>query len=215
MTLRKAIKLYKYTRLRHDRVRLLLLKPGVFEDDIYMSLITVRDDQLGNNDFQYCALSYHWGGGDFSNTVFVQEDATAQTLRTMQDVVDAKRPKKLSIKPNLYEALKHLRDKDMVISMWIDALCINQFDEDEKNEQVMKMPLIYSKAYNVNIWLGSDDPENPVSNLAMTFIPKVINPDLNEVLLEDVYVKSWASLFDLLKWSWLVSHPGGSNSNAN
>ncbi|KAH7081212.1 heterokaryon incompatibility protein-domain-containing protein [Paraphoma chrysanthemicola] len=203
MTLRKASNIYKYTRIPHDRVRLLLLKPGLFDDDIYVSLITVRDDQLGTEDFEYCALSYHWGGGDFSNTVFVQEDATAQTLRTLENVVNAKRPKKLSIKPNLCEALKHLRHKKEVVSIWIDALCINQFDEDEKNEQVRKMPLIYSRAYNVNVWLGSDESENPVSDLAMSFIPKVINLDLEDALLrDDAYVKSWASLFELLKWSW-------------
>lgn len=91
------------------------------------------------------------------------------------------------------------------MSLWVGALCINQFDEEEKNDQVCKMALIYSKSYNVSIWLGSDhdDIDSPVSDSAMTFIPKVINPNLHKKLLEDErYVQSWARLFELLRWSW-------------
>ncbi|OAL00971.1 HET-domain-containing protein [Phaeosphaeriaceae sp. SRC1lsM3a] len=197
--------MYAYTRLPHNQIRLLVLKPGSFNDDIYISLITVDDTVAGGEQWPYCALSYHWGEGPYDNTVFVQKDATSQTLRTIEDVVNAKRLKKLKIKPNLYEALKMLRDEKAVVSLWVDALCINQFDEDEKNEQVCKMQLIYSKAYNVSIWLGSDhdDVENPVSDSAMAFIPKIINPNLHARLLkEDGFVKSWASLFELLRWSW-------------
>jgi hypothetical protein len=204
-TLRRIGDVYTYTRLPHNEVRLMLLKPGCFDDDIYISLITVNDTDIGSVHFPYCALSYHWGEGEFNNTVFIQEDARSQPLRTIKDVVDAKRPKKLKIKPNLCEVLKRLRDEEEIVSLWVDAICINQFDEEEKNEQVMKMALIYSKAYNVNIWLGSDDPvtDIPVSDAAMGFIPLINNPNIHGKLLnEDIYIKSWACLFELLKWSW-------------
>jgi hypothetical protein len=206
-TLGKVGAVYNYTRIPSTQVRLLLLKPGNFEDDIYVSLITVDDVQVGSDQYPYCALSYHWGEGTLDNIIFVQDDASSRTLRTVEDVVDAKRPKKLTIKPNLAEALRHLRDKTIIVSLWVDAICINQFDEEEKNEQVMKMALIYSRAYNVNIWLGSDHAEtdSPVSDLAMSFIPKINNPDIHAMLLKDeVYVKNWASLFELLRWSWYV-----------
>jgi hypothetical protein len=196
---------YAYTPLPHDQVRLMLLKPGTFDEDIYVSLINVKDTDVGSKDFPYCALSYHWGDGEFNNTVFIQEDARSQPIRTFEDAVNAKRPKKLKVKPNLYEVLKRLRDKKDIVSLWVDAICINQYDEDEKNEQVMKMALIYSKAYNVNIWLGSDDPDTdiPVSDVAMAFIPLINNPNIHAKLLEgETYIKSWASLFELLKWSW-------------
>lgn len=196
---------YNYTRIPREQVRLLLLKPGSFDEDIYVSIITVNDAQLSDRRFPYCALSYHWGDGPFDNTVFVQEEATSHPLRTFEDVVNTKRPKKIKVKPNLWEALKRLRDENIIVSLWVDAICINQFDEDEKTEQVMKMALIYSQAYNVNIWLGSDnlDKDTPVSDLAMSFIPMVNNPNIHGKLLrEETYVKSWASLFELLKWSW-------------
>lgn len=40
---------------------------------------------------------------------------------------------------------------------WIDAICINQHDLQEKNEQVSVMDRIYSQATFVTIWLGRDD----------------------------------------------------------
>ncbi|KAJ9663577.1 hypothetical protein H2201_005538 [Coniosporium apollinis] len=38
--------------------------------------------------------------------------------------------------------------------LWIDALCINQKDNDEKSSQVMMMRDIYAHAKNVLLWLG-------------------------------------------------------------
>lgn len=217
-TMRKVVEVYKYTRIQRDHVRLLVIKPGNHAEDMYVSLLAVSDEQLGTDDYPYCALSYHWGDGDYNHTIFVQEDASSRSLKTLNDVAKhaAKQPKKFMVKPNLHEALRHLRDKDMFVSVWIDALCINQFDEEEKNEQVNKMDLIYRQAYNVNIWLGSDGTENPVSDVAMSFIPKVINPDLHEDLLtKNKYIKYWASLFELLKWSWQVQLERSTTSNAN
>lgn len=39
--------------------------------------------------------------------------------------------------------------------MWIDAVCINQSDLDEKSQQVRQMGQIYSQAARVIMWLGS------------------------------------------------------------
>lgn len=41
--------------------------------------------------------------------------------------------------------------------VWIDAICINQKDIDEKSSQVSMMDLIYSRASFVVAWLGSED----------------------------------------------------------
>lgn len=40
--------------------------------------------------------------------------------------------------------------------LWIDAICINQADLEERSAQVRIMPQIYSKADCVNVWLGDD-----------------------------------------------------------
>jgi hypothetical protein len=56
---------------------------------------------------------------------------------------------------NLFYALSHLRypDKDRVV--WVDALSINQTNIPERNNQVMRMSTIYSKASYTLICLGS------------------------------------------------------------
>jgi hypothetical protein len=126
-------------------------------------------------------------------------------LRTVKDVFSAQKTKQFKVKPNLWEALRHLRRVDADVALWVDAICINQFDEKEKNDQVSKMGFIYSRAYNVHVWLGSEhaDADNTVSDLAMEFIPQVSNYDLHPELLENqVHVQKWASLYEFLRWSW-------------
>ncbi|KAI0596488.1 heterokaryon incompatibility protein-domain-containing protein [Biscogniauxia sp. FL1348] len=43
------------------------------------------------------------------------------------------------------------------VSIWVDAICINQSDVDEKSAQVTMMDLIYSVATYVVAWLGPPD----------------------------------------------------------
>ena len=54
----------------------------------------------------------------------------------------------------LYAALKRLRDKDNPRVMWVDALCINQGDPEERKGHVQLMGQIYAQASKVVIWLG-------------------------------------------------------------
>lgn len=39
--------------------------------------------------------------------------------------------------------------------IWIDAICINQNDIDERNYQVAKMKRIYEQAAEMTVWLGT------------------------------------------------------------
>ncbi|KAL2070949.1 hypothetical protein VTL71DRAFT_13975 [Oculimacula yallundae] len=60
----------------------------------------------------------------------------------------------IAARENLYLALQHLHAQPAPVTMWIDALCINQSDTKERNEQVMKMKTIYEQAEGVVVWLG-------------------------------------------------------------
>lgn len=68
--------------------------------------------------------------------------------------------------PSLLDALKHLRRYFTHPTstaaapewIWIDALCINQEDMEEKIVQVPLMVTLYGRARNVISWLGSGDP---------------------------------------------------------
>ena len=65
--------------------------------------------------------------------------------------------------PNLLQALHAISRAlagDPVLPeepwIWIDALCINQDDKEEKAIQVPLMGEIFSKAQSVFVWLGPD-----------------------------------------------------------
>lgn len=60
----------------------------------------------------------------------------------------------IPVTPNLELALRHLRLEKRQRTLWIDALCINQSDEEKKKVQIQRMDLIYANASAVLIWLG-------------------------------------------------------------
>ncbi|KAF2846100.1 HET-domain-containing protein [Plenodomus tracheiphilus IPT5] len=202
-------RIYRHQPIARDQVRLLYIAPGALEDDLHASFMVVDDQRLGDHDHLYVALSYNWGDHEETDSILLHDNPrclpTELPIKSkgFQSIADASRARKLTIKPNLSDALRHFRDTKLPVAIWVDALCINQLNTEEKEHQLLKMVQIYRKAYNVNIWLGSDDPSHPVSDVAMRFVRDIINPDKHHALLCDAqYIKSWASLFELLRWSW-------------
>lgn len=55
---------------------------------------------------------------------------------------------------NLEMALRHMRYHDRPRTLWIDAVCINQANIAERNNQVKRIGLIYRIARQVVVWLG-------------------------------------------------------------
>ncbi|KAK3698212.1 hypothetical protein LTR37_017037 [Vermiconidia calcicola] len=55
---------------------------------------------------------------------------------------------------SVYTALRHTGYKVTDLLIWIDALCINQSDKEERSEQVSLMGEIYGKAEPVWLWTG-------------------------------------------------------------
>lgn len=62
--------------------------------------------------------------------------------------------KKFKIQESLMGALQSLRQVDDDMVLWVDALCINQADDQEKKYQVPLMDQVYLNAAMVRIWLG-------------------------------------------------------------
>jgi len=60
-----------------------------------------------------------------------------------------------AVTQNCEAALRQLRKKSRSIRIWIDALCINQQNISERNQQVRMMEEIYRKAKHVRIWLNT------------------------------------------------------------
>jgi hypothetical protein len=60
----------------------------------------------------------------------------------------------LDITQNLYMALLNLRNHDCPRVLWVDAVCIDQENDKEKEVQIPLMAEIYAKATRVVVWLG-------------------------------------------------------------
>jgi hypothetical protein len=58
---------------------------------------------------------------------------------------------------NMECALRHLRYTESPRVLWVDAICINQQDIDEKSKQVAMIVRVYNAAQTVYAWLGEDN----------------------------------------------------------
>ncbi|KAF5688073.1 heterokaryon incompatibility protein [Fusarium circinatum] len=60
----------------------------------------------------------------------------------------------INITQSCYEALTSLRQSCQSLTIWADAICINQEDDSEKEQQIVLMGSIYTLAETVYVWLG-------------------------------------------------------------
>ncbi|KAL8669842.1 MAG: hypothetical protein Q9168_005582 [Polycauliona sp. 1 TL-2023] len=60
---------------------------------------------------------------------------------------------------SIFNALKELRLPDRERWLWIDAICINQGNLQERGWQVALMDSIYRNAQSVTVWLGRGSPQ--------------------------------------------------------
>jgi hypothetical protein len=126
---------FVYTPLPTGSVRLLRLLPYSNEHPgIRCNLFTCP--LLGSGSTHpYEAISYVWGPENNQQTIDIDNC-------------------ELSVRANLYAALSHLQDPFLERIIWIDAVCINQDDSNEKGQLVQSMAEIYARASRVIVWLG-------------------------------------------------------------
>lgn len=129
---------YQYSPLEHGQIRLLDISHSQEGDDATPH-VTIRHCQLENAP-EYYALSYTWGKDPPRHAVNVNG-------------------KQLYITGQLATALSVLRTQDEYNWLWIDGICINQEDVEEKASQVSLMHKIYNTADAVIVWLGMRDGE--------------------------------------------------------
>jgi hypothetical protein len=125
---------YLYTSLVHtDSIRLLRLQPNDSSDaPLSGELIEARL----NDELELEALSYAWG----------EDQCQPRTI----SLDGAQFP----VSETLSAALYVFRLPDRPRKIWIDAICINQQDIEERSCQVAQMSAIYKSAAKILIWLG-------------------------------------------------------------
>jgi hypothetical protein len=73
---------------------------------------------------------------------------------------------------DLAAALRHLRYEDKVRVPWIDAICVDQENLQERSQQVERMADLYTMAGRVVVWLG---PERANSTSALCLLETLIS----------------------------------------
>jgi hypothetical protein len=90
------------------------------------------------------ALSYVWGSTIRDRPI---------AIRTQNESSESA-PSYLFMTENLELALRSLRYPRDDRVLWIDSLCINQDDVEERNHEVQRMRQIYSSSHRNVLWLG-------------------------------------------------------------
>jgi hypothetical protein len=121
-------------------IRLLKLQPKNDEGIIKCDMQTYSQEDRP----PYAALSYTWG---------------PDTIYTDIEINGAKVP----VRENLWDFLSQQLLQSNYGPFWIDALCIQQADVDERSHQVRMMRSIYLKAAKVMIWLGKEGDDSDIA----------------------------------------------------
>ena len=103
-----------------DAFRLLVLEPGAADDPLRCRIFHATH----SSHLDYEALSYAWGSPE-------GEVGPAPECVLNGNVTPIRR--------NLYDAMRHLRQRHYERVLWIDALCIDQSNVGERNHQVGRM----------------------------------------------------------------------------
>jgi len=122
---------FNHRALDSGKIRLLYLLPGEKGDQLQGVIIHVPYNAPG----AYRALSYVWGS-----------DQQAKELVTPDGT--------LQITFSLNKALRGLRHREKAIMLWVDAVCINQKDNNEKAQQIRLLPKIFQNAASTYAFLG-------------------------------------------------------------
>lgn len=132
---------FSYSQISSNHIR--LLRPASFGQMTSTSRLdfTVETFTTARTPL-YTAVSYAWGSGASSQTIYLNGQ-------------------RFAVRPNLWTCLHYLvqlyRNAGYLHEwsrLWVDAICINQSDDKEKSEQVRAMDKIFSRAVEVNAWLG-------------------------------------------------------------
>ena len=154
-------RVYTYEKLNRNQTRLLTLQSGNHGDTIVCSLSPLAITQPGigqsgevsssESQLPYEALSYTWGDPTPAFSIQINN-------------------KQLAIAHNLFFALQHLRHETESRNLWIDAICINQQDFEERSQQVVHMLQIYKNSSKVIVFLGDESEDSHVAMTSMQYL---------------------------------------------
>jgi hypothetical protein len=128
-------------------IRVLHLDPAPSSEQHRYPICGTLQEVPLNRSGHYDAVSYAWGKNE-------QGKYTPSYSVRINDVT-------IPVQKNCHDVLVRLREPNRIRRLFVDALCINQDDDEEKSHQVAMMFDIYRNANHVFVWLGqgTDDSD--------------------------------------------------------
>jgi hypothetical protein len=163
-----AARLFTPLHAARKEIRLLDVHPGV--DDAIIQCSILYASLLEHPPLVYETVSYCWG--DPKTRAVIEVDG-----------VD------LDVPATCAETLRRMRRHDKHRVLWIDAVCINQNNVEEKGRQVAFMGEIYHKAFCNLIWLGEEDSSTKEALMTIHLLHEDARRETNnfETLAETAY----------------------------
>ncbi|KAF1840325.1 uncharacterized protein K460DRAFT_297130 [Cucurbitaria berberidis CBS 394.84] len=142
---------------------------------------------------EYEAVSYCWG--DRRHMTFVWLNGVRKEISCDLDIA--------------LRALHRLPETRLGMNYWIDALCINQDDVEERNHQVKRIMHIYWAARAIVVWLGPETEEDTRAITAMKGTRKDISQNGRLFRPPGFAAKDWRALCAFLSkpyWNrlWII-----------
>lgn len=128
--------MYNVLDSTRKEIRILDLEPGQHSSQIRCNIRHIS--LLSRPVTAYEAVSYVWGDSNASFEIHCNGS-------------------QIRVPRNTGIVLRGLRHKDKSRTVWIDAVCINQLDKIEREEQVAMMGDVYTLAFRTVIWLGGNN----------------------------------------------------------
>lgn len=140
---------FSYQPLRNSKIRLIKLKKRLTRHEA----ISCELADFSLDEKPYVALSYVWGSREGNMEIAVN----GRRLSVTQNLFDAL----LQLEESSSSLLESLGLASSELLVWIDAICIDQKNMDEKSREVSRMEKIYSSAHVTLVWFGSSKPLHP------------------------------------------------------
>lgn len=129
---------------------------------------------------QFIATSYVWGDHEYSGQGEQRPDwrilCTAPSGQSQA----------MPLGRSCYDMLQCIRRRRVAMPLWVDAICINQADAEERASQVSFMGSIYSGAASVIIWVGDS---TPATHDAIKFVRDIWRPREQKFEADTGYLK--------------------------
>ena len=126
---------YRSVAANSRGLRLAMLQPSAN----FLALISCVLEEVTLDDHPiYEAVSYAWGDPKSQATLQIEGAS-------------------LKITTNLELALRYLRLPDKPRTLWVDAICIDQSNTEERNQQVRLMKSLYSACAVDLVWIGESN----------------------------------------------------------